>query len=123
MTQPNFRNVILYFVSLVFISQQGMVQAQVAEDNCYPQDSAYVIYSMNIRREPSTDQAKIGILGGGQEIDVSRSIRQTDFCWLNIGSARWIAKTTRVAEEEADRRAGAIDVNAFRKYRKYRKYR
>ena len=100
MTQPNFRNVILYFVSLVFISQQGMVQAQVAEDNCYPHDSAYVIYSMNIRREPSTDQAKIGILGGGQEIDVSRSIRQTDFCWLNIGSARWIAKTTRVAEKK-----------------------
>ena len=100
MTQPNFHKVILYFVCLVFIAQQDIVQAQVADDSCYPHDSAYVIYSMNIRREPSTDQAKIGILGSGQEIDVSRSIRQTDYCWLNIGSARWIAKTTRVAEEK-----------------------
>ena len=85
-------------LALLVFAMPVALYTSIAQDRaCYSGDTAYVIYSMNMRRTPSTDLPKIGVQQGGSAVTVIETVRATDYCWLRIGNSKWIAKTRRVS--------------------------
>lgn len=71
----------------------------MAQSDCYPHDTAYVVGNMNIRESATTDSPIVANARAGDSFGVSESQQGDSWCWLNIGRG-WMAKTSRVRSTE-----------------------
>lgn len=62
---------------------------------CYAGDSAYVNGFINVRSGPGTTFDKVDALRNAT-VSVIDSARGAEFCWLQIGEDRWIARLSQV---------------------------
>ena len=67
-----------------------------AQSPCYGATKAYITGAMNIRSGASTNSKIVGRANSGDVIQVKKSVRKSDYCWIQTKNYRWIAKTGRV---------------------------
>jgi hypothetical protein len=87
---------ILFTVFLLTVSSSSTI----AQSDCYPRGTVYIVGNMNIRESASTDSRVVATARAGDSFTISQSQRGASWCWLNIG-AGWIAKTSRVGATES----------------------
>lgn len=73
-------------------------QAPPADDACYSLDSVYVQGAINVRSGPGTSFTWVDELMH-VTLPVLDSIRKPDYCWLKIGTNRWIARLDHILEQ------------------------